>query len=68
MDKFRRMKPTSESTTRTPLDLAHFAVAWFGFIIGAAGIAALSIATMAFGGLLMTLGLAYFVAHASTED
>jgi hypothetical protein len=68
MDKFRHMKPTSESTTRNPLDFAHFAVAWFGFVIGAAGIATLSIATMVFGGLLMTLGLAYFVAHASAED
>lgn len=68
MGKFRRMKPPSESTTRSPLDFGHFAVTWFGLIIGAAGILTLSIAAMIFGGVLIGLGLAYFVANASTAD
>jgi hypothetical protein len=61
------MKPGSESTTRTPLDYGHFAVTWLGLIVAVAGIATLSIGALIFGGLLMTLGLSYFLVHASSD-
>jgi hypothetical protein len=50
-----------ESNDRGPADYFHFAACFFGLIICAAGVVTLSPATVVVGGLLVGLGLIYFL-------
>jgi len=62
------MQSMVESTTRGPKDYLHFALTFFGLIIGIGGVVTVSIAASVCGLVLVTLGVAYFLVENLTEN
>ena len=54
-----------DESTRSPLDVWHFAIAAAGFFIGAGGVVISSVSVVLLGLVLMGWGLGYFFINAS---